>query len=659
MAKLPDADPNDEAEKLAKTYLQALAWEKKGLKLKACNLFKDLSTEPALPIKEAALVHTLMNCPLNKSELKEIWANQHIPAYLQESYLQYSLELAAGLDLEDEEAQFSIELIPFKKTQVEKLKLIKRALHLAEKKNDKTQIKRCIEKLKTISPQYQEEINDDNIFSVAKDLEVNRKFDSARELYWKIINGEFSLADKVKAFNSYRTSYKIQRDLKSFLVKTFEMESFLHKLKQQNPHDLKTIEAWAEAKIALARAVWTDHQNIKARKILDELLKSKLGNDNQKALAHYVYGSLYIENKENQKALKQYRLAANFKITDSSLDENIQWAIVWNFYLLKKYAEVLSSADKFLKKSTNPNFMAKLNFWKAKSLLKIKKVAEANSLLKKLMESDEFGYYGIISRIELAAAFAPLTRQEFEKQNTGYMTFDWLLALDEVEFSQKYLKEIDSQFKTYAQREKAMPLYFFTQWFQGGMRQIYNFKPSSRQALTQKYIDVIFPKAFLSNVQKANQKYGVPSELIWAIIRQESAFVASERSWADAFGLMQLIPEKAHQFSAKYKIPFKGVNDLYNPGINIEMGSALLKELRQHYDGKFAQTVAAYNASEEAIATWEKERFNGDYLEFIEMIPYEETRNYIKLVFRNFITYKRLNSRMDFKMDKNFFSQPF
>jgi soluble lytic murein transglycosylase len=135
--------------------------------------------------------------------------------------------------------------------------------------------------------------------------------------------------------------------------------------------------------------------------------------------------------------------------------------------------------------------------------------------------------------------------------------------------------------------------------------------------------------------------------------------VASERSWADAFGLMQMIPEKAIELSHKYGIPYRDYNDLYNPEINLEMGTALLKDLRAKFNYKFVQSVAAYNASESVIAVWEKERFNGNYFEFIEMIPYEETRNYIKLVFRNFITYKRITNHEEFMLDKDFFAKPF
>ena len=82
-----------------------------------------------------------------------------------------------------------------------------------------------------------------------------------------------------------------------------------------------------------------------------------------------------------------------------------------------------------------------------------------------------------------------------------------------------------------------------------------------------------------------------------------------------------------------------------------------MTELSSIHKGKFAQTVASYNASPDAIKKWESERFNGNYIEFIEMIPYEETRNYIKLVFRNYVTYKRVLSKNNFKISPTFFEE--
>lgn len=648
-----------ESEDLAKAYLMAMKAEAEGNPLLACNLFTDLSENKNLAIKEAALVHTLSNCEFSDRALRRIWKKTVVPNYLKEAYTEQSLKLATKRNLLPFEAQFSFDLISFRPTQAEKIKLIKHAIAIAEMEKDEVKSKIYNERLKEISPLHNTSINEQNIYLIAKDFETNRQFDTARSLYQQIIHGEFSIDDKVKAYNSFRTSFKVERNLKTFLLKTFEMEKFLKDEMEKRPEDQKTIEYWVDTKIALIKAVWTDHQNQEARKILDELISTKLGNSNQLAHSQLIYGSLHLESKENKEALKCFELAGTFKVTDIALGENIQWAIVWNNYLLKQDKKVVAYVDSFAKKSINPNFIVKLNYWKAKTLLRLNKPEEANEIFLEVFQSDPFGYYGAISTIDLKIPLAPISLTAINTDPTGLHILDWLIAMEEKSFSQKYLKEINPQFKTAEERERAMSLYSQTQWYQGGMRQIYNFKTSSRNAITEKYINVIFPIPYLSIIERLSDKYLVSKELILAITRQESAFVPSERSWADAFGLMQMIPEKAMELSKQYEIPYRDYNDLYNPDINLEMGTAFLKNLREKSKSKFLQTVAAYNASERVIAVWEKERFNGNYFEFIEMIPYEETRNYIKLVFRNYITYKRITGKEEFMIDKDFFTKPF
>lgn len=654
-----EVETKNEAEELAKDYLLALIAKKEGDKKRACALFSDLADAKELPIHEAALVQSLSVCDYSSRELIHLWKKTSPPSYLKETYLDFSKSLAAEKNLPLFEAEFSYDLINYRPTHSEKLKLIKRSIQIAENLKDEEKIKFYNERLKEISPMYNTNINDQNIYVIAKDFETNRKFETARELYRKIIEGSFSIEEKIKAYNSYRTSFKVERNLKTFLEKTYEMEHFLNEEMQKNPDDKKTIEGWADTKIALARAVWTSHERDAARKILEEFIDSKKGNANQIAQAYFVFGSLLLETKENKEALKKFEQASTYKITDQNLAENIQWSIIWNYYLLKNDQAVLKFTDQFIKKSNNPNFTAKLNFWKAKSLERTRKKEEATDVLTALSSSDSFGYYGILASMELGKPLTPLTMTAINTEPSNNQILDWLVGVDEKEFSQKYLKEMDSQFKGQEQREKAMSLYALTEWYQGGMRQIYNFKQSIRNSLTEKYSAVVYPIPYLSTVSALSQKYSVPAELIYGITRQESAFVPSERSWADAFGLMQMIPEKAHELSKKYGIPYQDYNDLYVPDINLEMGTALLKNLREKFQFKFAQTVASYNASDEVIRVWEKERFNGNYIEFIEMIPYEETRNYIKLVFRNFITYKRLLNKTEFVVDKDFFAKPF
>ena len=130
--------------------------------------------------------------------------------------------------------------------------------------------------------------------------------------------------------------------------------------------------------------------------------------------------------------------------------------------------------------------------------------------------------------------------------------------------------------------------------------------------------------------------------LIFSIIRQESAFNVRARSTADAFGLMQLIPSTARQTAKKNKIPYRNFRDLYFPSKNILLGTAYIKSLLQKYDNNFSFSVSAYNAGSTPVNRWREELKEFDTLEWIENIPYEETRTYVRLLIRNYVFYYNL-----------------
>jgi len=81
---------------------------------------------------------------------------------------------------------------------------------------------------------------------------------------------------------------------------------------------------------------------------------------------------------------------------------------------------------------------------------------------------------------------------------------------------------------------------------------------------------------------------------------------------------------------------------LFQPEINLVLGTQYLKDLLQRYSNDWFKAIAAYNAGEAAVDRWEKEILTDDAEEFVERIPYLETRGYVKLVMRNHRIYKRL-----------------
>ncbi|UCH93552.1 MAG: lytic transglycosylase domain-containing protein [Candidatus Aminicenantes bacterium] len=152
----------------------------------------------------------------------------------------------------------------------------------------------------------------------------------------------------------------------------------------------------------------------------------------------------------------------------------------------------------------------------------------------------------------------------------------------------------------------------------------------SRIALPVKYTDLI---------DQYSQMYKLDRTLIFAIIREESFFRPEAVSPANAYGLMQLLLETARQVAYPHRIKvFR--RDLFDPEKNIRFGTEYLKQLLEKYKGKLHLALAAYNAGWERVDQWLDSFGTVKDDEFIEMIPFTATRNYVKNILRSYYYYR-------------------
>lgn len=151
-----------------------------------------------------------------------------------------------------------------------------------------------------------------------------------------------------------------------------------------------------------------------------------------------------------------------------------------------------------------------------------------------------------------------------------------------------------------------------------------------------------YPLAHWEAIQKIARERGLDPYLVVALIRQESLFDPQALSPASAFGLMQLLPSTAVRIARQGGLSPPQPERLFDPDLNLTLGTDYLKQLLQLYSNNLVKAIAAYNAGEGAVARWEKQIPAEDEEEFIERIPYAETRLYVKLVLRNYRIYRRL-----------------
>jgi soluble lytic murein transglycosylase len=132
---------------------------------------------------------------------------------------------------------------------------------------------------------------------------------------------------------------------------------------------------------------------------------------------------------------------------------------------------------------------------------------------------------------------------------------------------------------------------------------------------------------------------------VFAIARQESAFNPGAISSAGARGLLQLMPATAKEVAKSVGLPYSKARLTSDPGYNATLGAAHLGDLVDNFGGSYVMTFAAYNAGASRVAQWVKTHGDPrdpgvDVVNWIELIPFTETRNYVQRIMENLEVYR-------------------
>jgi soluble lytic murein transglycosylase len=153
---------------------------------------------------------------------------------------------------------------------------------------------------------------------------------------------------------------------------------------------------------------------------------------------------------------------------------------------------------------------------------------------------------------------------------------------------------------------------------------------------------VAYPTGLLP-VIKGQGASGVDPYLVAAIIREESQYDQQAVSRVGAIGLMQVMPGTANAVAQRLGIPAVGRDDLFDQETNIQIGVRYVEQLLAQFSGNVALAIASYNAGPIVVKSWIALHPGRSQDEFIELIPYQETRQYVKRVLRSYREYLRLD----------------
>jgi soluble lytic murein transglycosylase len=385
----------------------------------------------------------------------------------------------------------------------------------------------------------------------------------------------------------------------------------------------------------------------------------------------YEIGSYYEKRNQPAQATAFYEQLVRLYPRDNNADE-AQFFYAWRAHEAKDFA----SSSKFLLEHIASygdvtDSRGKAAFWGARDLERAGDKPRALTLYKAMMLRYGAGWYGYIAEkyiTQLEAAgirpipagtdvtmdravakmqinrpvvenIRPEDEERIEKSAQLSLIALHQLALNEAEAARTQTPASPKVNLRIAQIYRARNENFAAI---NALRRAYpDFGQALPQEMSREVWDIFYPLGWWEQIRQEAKKRKLDPFQVAGLIRQESAFNPQARSRANALGLMQLLPATGKMVAKQYGVGAISSADLYNPILNIQIGTAHLEQLMSQF-GRFEYVAAAYNAGPSRVVRWSRDLPGESIEEWVDHIPFSETRGYVQGVYRNMRQIQRL-----------------
>jgi soluble lytic murein transglycosylase len=468
-------------------------------------------------------------------------------------------------------------------------------------------------------------------------LAREREFGEAEILYKKLINNTPEREPRLTYLAKLASLYVARRQRE-------EAVPLLNLIAREYP---ETAEA-PKALYQIGQFLWNRHENRQAleyfRIILEQYPTSAYVDR-----ATYAAGDIYESFGQKNQAIELYNRII-VQLPNSPVREDAMWRLAWAYYRAAEWPAAFSAFGALATQAKDRGLAIAAIYWQARTGEKTGDEAAKQLYLQIVKGGGESYYQGLATRALERLGISPVEAKkppsapaaEPDPPLTAKLFFHLsrareLAAISLNRMAVAELDEIGRENPPGRVRPLLMREYFRNQAYSRSLALANQLPTSDGERNLYRY-----PLAFWTMVKQHAEQRGVDPYLVLALIRQESLFDTRARSSATALGLMQLLPSTAKRIAKQVGISSPSPEALFEPEVNLALGTQYLKDLLQRYSNNWFKAIAAYNAGESAVDRWEKEIDTDDIEEFVERIPYGETRGYVKLVMRNHRIYKKL-----------------
>jgi soluble lytic murein transglycosylase len=437
---------------------------------------------------------------------------------------------------------------------------------------------------------------------------------------------------------------------------------------QRLPTEERKVDALFHGARAWSRADKDDEAQKGYRELLQRYPRSKVS-----AEASFLIGWLDFNRGKYKEAIPALEETLK-RYGSSSFGDDTRWYLGFSRWLSGDVNGALGDFT-LLAKMSGALSGGKGAYWRARALDTLKRTDEAKSVWSALVNEYPFSYYALQARAHLKerglelgpfgngshGSAPPLEELDIKLANDPIImrVDELLLAGLTVEASVELRRGEGELIKRYG-APRALPLLFdryvrgdnFNRPHQlaesycgGALRMDPNTDVNAR-----KWWEIVYPRAYRQFIEKYSPTGENPPYYLYTIMQKESAYNPHDVSYADAIGLLQMIPPTSRRVALRIDAPYTD-DVLYDPEGNIRFGAWYIGHLLQKFKGQIALGAGSYNAGPRAMMKWIKLHGGRPLDEFIELTPYTQTREYMKKVLDIYSRYLWLYEKQDYLPD--------
>ena len=379
-------------------------------------------------------------------------------------------------------------------------------------------------------------------------------------------------------------------------------------------------------------------------------------------------GNIYLLRRDYDKAIDSYRELQQ-RFPDAGRAAYAHWKVAWLTLRQGRNAEAKAAFEQQIALYPNSAELPPALYWRARLAEEDNDPVMARAYYQKLFERFRNYYYGELARQRL--------QQLKNAENAGgddpphYALLDRVPPISGAKVEEDETPSDNLRVQKAQLLENGALLEFAVRelqaagneekgsWVPAEMARVYedagrydaaveamkhavpNYFAMDLPTLPRSYWEALFPKPYWPDVKKFSSQNALDPYLVTSLIRQESEFNPNALSRKDAVGLMQLLPKVGKGVAKQQKIKHFSTQQLFTPGVNLQLGTRYFRIMVDKF-GAFEYALAAYNAGSDRVQDWLGQAKYRDPQEFVESIPFTETREYVQAILRNANVYRQL-----------------